>query len=82
MTTLSYVDGAHLARRANMPALFSVALMDPTCRPRRSTPRTTRGPDRREIEEYPYNGHEGGTAFQVAAQLAWLPTRMPPTYRT
>lgn len=32
-TTLSYVDGANFAARASVPALFSVALMDPVCPP-------------------------------------------------
>ena len=31
--TLSYLDGANLARHATSPALFSVALMDVTCPP-------------------------------------------------
>lgn len=31
--TLSYLDGVTFARRANAPALFSVALMDATCPP-------------------------------------------------
>lgn len=82
MTTLSYVDGAHLARRATMSALFSVALMDPTCPPSTVFAAYNAWAGPKEIQEYPYNGHEGGAAFQVAAQLAWLPTLMPPTPRT
>ncbi len=82
MTTLSYVDGAHLAARATMPALFSVALMDPTCPPSTVFAAYNAWAGPKEIQEYPYNGHEGGAAFQVAAQLAWLPTQMPPIRRT
>jgi cephalosporin-C deacetylase len=82
MTTLSYVDGAHLGRRATIPALFSVALMDPTCPPSTVFAAYNAWAGPKEIEEYPYNGHEGGAAFQVAAQLAWLPTQMPPKQRT
>ena len=78
LTTLSYVDGAHLARRATAPALFSVALMDPTCPPSTvyAAYNSWAGPKR--IEEYPYNGHNGGGPFQAAVQLAWLPTVMAP----
>jgi cephalosporin-C deacetylase-like acetyl esterase len=39
--TLSYFDGVNFAAQAKAPALFAVALMDTTCRPRRSSPRTT-----------------------------------------
>jgi len=78
LTTLSYVDGAHLARLATAPALFSVALMDPTCPPSTvyAAYNSWAGPKR--IEEYPYNGHNGGGPFQAAVQLAWLPTVMAP----
>lgn len=27
----------------------------------------------KEIEVYPFNGHEGGVMFQEAAQLRWVP---------
>jgi len=77
MATLTYVDGAHLARRATVPALFSVALMDATCPPSTVYAAYNAWAGPKEIKEYPFNGHEGGGPFQVAAQLAWLPTRMP-----
>ncbi len=78
MATLAHIDGAHLARRATAPALFSVALMDPVCPPSTVYAAYNDWAGPKEIEEYPYNGHEGGGPFQVAAQLAWLPARMPP----
>jgi len=78
LTTLSYVDGAHLARRATAPALFSVALMDPTCPPSTVYAAYNSWAGPKQIEEYPYNGHNGGGSFQAAVQLAWLPTVMPP----
>ncbi len=77
MVTLAHVDGAHLARRATAPALFSVALMDPVCPPSTVYAAYNEWAGPKEINEYPYNGHEGGGPFQVAAQLAWLPARMP-----
>ncbi|WP_330475461.1 acetylxylan esterase [Terrabacter sp. C0L_2] len=76
LSTLAHVDGAHLARRATMPALFSVALMDPTCPPSTVFAAYNAWAGPKEIVEYPYNGHEGGAAFHVAAQLAWLPTQL------
>lgn len=74
--TLSYVDGAHLAARASAPALFSVALMDPTCPPSTvyAAYNAWRGP--KQILEYPYNGHEGGAGFHVREQLTWLAQRL------
>lgn len=76
LRTLSYVDGVNMARRAVAPALFSVALMDLTCPP--STVYAAynhyRGADKR-INVYPYNDHEGGEAYQVAAQLDWVAER-------
>jgi cephalosporin-C deacetylase len=71
--TLSYVDGVNLAKRAVAPALFSVALMDATCPP--STVYAAynhyRG-GQKSINVYPYNDHEGGEGYQVAAQLDWF----------
>ena len=78
MRTLSYLDGAHLGRRATAPTLFSVALRDTTCPP--STVFAaynhygTLAPVRpeRSIQVYEFNRHEGGQAFQLEAQLRWL----------
>ncbi len=78
MATLGYVDAAHLARRASVPALFSVALMDPVCPPSTVYAAYNAWAGPKQIEEYPFNGHDGGGPFQVATQLAWLPTRMAP----
>lgn len=70
--TLSYVDGVHFAARAAAPALFSVALMDPTCPPSTvyAAYNVWAGP--KEIREYRFNGHEGGGALHTAEQLSWL----------
>jgi cephalosporin-C deacetylase len=78
--TLAFHDGVSFARRATAPALFSVALRDTTCPP--STVFAAHNhygelADERpatEIAVYPYNLHEGGQAFQVRRQLAWLGT--------
>lgn len=75
---LAYLDGAVLARRAAVPALFSVALMDRVCPPSTvyAAYRAWAGPKR--IVEYPWNGHEGGQAFQEREQLRWVADLLQP----
>jgi len=71
--TLSYLDGANLARHSVSPANFSVALMDVTCPP--STVYAAYnawGTDDKKMDVYPYNNHEGGGAYRHAEQLGWL----------
>jgi cephalosporin-C deacetylase len=70
--TLSYMDGVHLAARARVPALFSVALMDPTCPPSTVYAAYNSWAGTKEIREYRFNGHEGGAGFHVGVQLRWL----------
>jgi cephalosporin-C deacetylase len=70
--TLSYVDGAHHAAKATVPALFSVALMDPTCMPSTVYAAYNAWAGPKTMVEYPYNGHEGGGPFQRRAQLDWV----------
>jgi cephalosporin-C deacetylase len=75
--TLSYFDGVNFAKRAAVPSLWSVSLMDDICPP--STvfaafnwyggASTTAS---KQIEIYPFNGHEGGQAHQVAKQLRFV----------
>lgn len=74
--TLSYFDGVNFARRIRMPALFSVALMDPIVLPSSIFAAYNHlGSDDTEIEVYRYNGHEGGQAFQWLRQAHWLAER-------
>ena len=75
--TLSYFDGVNFAKRATAPALFSVALMDPVCPP--STVYAARNHwagGTADIEEYPFNEHEGGAGAHWPLQAAWLAERM------
>ena len=75
--TLSYFDGVNVAKRATAPALFSVALMDPVCPP--STVYAARNHwagGTADIEEYPFNEHEGGAGAHWPLQAAWLAERM------
>ncbi len=76
-STLSYVDGVNLAARAQAPVLFSVALMDEICPPSTVFAAFNHwaGADK-DISVWPYNGHEGGGAFQRAEQLPWLRDRL------
>lgn len=70
--TLGYFDGVNLARRGTAAATFSAGLMDATCPP--STVfgafHEWRGP--KEIEVWPFNGHEGGGSVSDANALATL----------
>ncbi|WP_316356016.1 acetylxylan esterase [Devosia sp.] len=74
--TLDYFDGVNFARQARAAALFSVAVMDDICPP--STVygafHAYGGADK-SIEEYEFNNHEGGQAFQERAQMVWLAQR-------
>jgi len=74
--TLRYFDGVNFARQARAAALFSVAVMDDICPP--STVygafNAYAGADK-SIEEYEFNNHEGGQAFQDRAQMLWLAER-------
>jgi cephalosporin-C deacetylase len=73
--TLSYFDGATLARSANAPALFSVALMDQVCPPSTVYAAYNSYGGTKEIVEYRFNDHEGGQQFHHAKQLRWLANR-------
>jgi len=79
--TLSYFDGAVLARRAAAPALFSVGLMDRICPPSTvyaayNAYGTDGGDPAKEITVYPFNDHEGGQQFHERTKLAWLAARL------
>jgi len=78
LRTLSYFDGVNMARQADVPALFSVALMDRVCPP--STVYAAYNwwshPDK-QIESYPFNQHEGGGPVHRRLQLEWLERRFP-----
>ncbi len=71
--TLSYFDGALMASRVTAPALFSVALMDDIVLPSSvfAAYNSCRS-DVRDIEVYPFNGHEGGQMHHWARQRRWL----------
>ncbi|HTJ67600.1 MAG TPA: acetylxylan esterase [Actinospica sp.] len=74
--TLTYFDGRNFAARADCPALYSVGLMDPVSPPSTvfASYNAWAHPDK-DIDVYPWNGHEGGISVQPQAQLRWLGAR-------
>ncbi|MEU5789801.1 acetylxylan esterase [Micromonospora purpureochromogenes] len=70
--TLSYFDGVHFAARASAPALYSVALMDDVCPPSTVFAAYNHYAGPKELQIWPYNGHEGGATFQPPIHLRWL----------
>lgn len=76
--TLNYFDGVNFARQASAAALFSVAVMDETCPPSTvyGAYNAYAGADK-TMEEYEFNNHEGGQAFQDRAQMLWLAKQFP-----
>jgi cephalosporin-C deacetylase len=75
--TLSYIDGANMAPRASIPALFSCALMDDICPPSAIFAAYNRYGGPKEIRVWPFNHHEGGEADQSAQRIAWLTSHWP-----
>ncbi len=74
--TLSHVDGAVLARRIQAPAYFSVGLMDDVVLPSGVFAAFhALASEDAAIEEYTYNGHEGGGHRHWMKQVAWLDAR-------
>lgn len=70
--TLDYFDGASMAARGRVPALFSVALMDDVCPPSTVFAAYNNYAGPRSIEIYPYNEHEGGGIAQDELTIEWL----------
>ena len=75
-----FVDGfvgVCFGQRARAAGLFSVGLMDTICPPSTifAAYNAFAGKDK-TINEYGFNDHEGGGAFQERAQLRWLAERI------
>lgn len=73
LRTLSYLDGAVLASRIHVPALFSVGLMDPVCPPSTvyAAYNRLRGPRRIDVYRFAEHGGPWG-AYHLQVQLEWL----------
>ncbi len=70
--TLSYVDGVNFAARAQVPALFSVGLMDQVCPPSTVFAAYNHYAGEKQIEVYPYNGHENGEEYQMEKTVTFV----------
>lgn len=73
--TLSYVDGVNFARNAQVPILFSAALMDPTCPPSTVFGAFHEYAGPKQMKVWPFNGHEGGGRDDEHAALRALQER-------
>ncbi|MBT1003531.1 acetylxylan esterase [Paenarthrobacter sp. DKR-5] len=58
--TLTYFDGVNFATRSRHPAFFSVGLMDPITPPSTVFAAFNAYDGEKEIQVWPYNGHEAG----------------------
>lgn len=76
-SVLAYFDGVNFAKRATAPARFSTALMDATCPPSTVFGAFNAYAAAKEIEVWPYNGHEGGGTFEDEATLSILRRLLP-----
>jgi cephalosporin-C deacetylase len=70
--TLGYFDGLNFAARAGAPALFSIGLMDEITPPSTVFAAYNHYAGEKQIEVYPYNGHEGGEGYHDLAKLRFL----------
>ncbi|MEV4474055.1 acetylxylan esterase [Nonomuraea sp. NPDC049504] len=70
--TLAYFDGMNFAARAQVPALYSVALMDDICPPSTVFAAYNHWQGPKKINVYPWNNHEGGSGYQSEEQVRYL----------
>lgn len=80
--TLSYVDGVNFARRAAVPARFSVALMDTVVPPSTVFAAYHAYAGSKEIAVWRYNGHEAGGPDDDQDALDFLAERLGQAART
>jgi cephalosporin-C deacetylase len=76
--TLSYVDGVNFAARARVPARFSAALMDDIVPPSTVFAAYNAYAGPKQVQVWPYNGHEAGGADDDQAALAFLLSHLCP----
>lgn len=75
--TLDSFDGLHFAERAHsVPALFSVALMDPVCPPSTGFAAYNHyAHDDKDVVVWEFGDHAAGRGSQTHRQLQWLAAR-------
>lgn len=77
LDNLSYFDTMNMADRIHCPVLASVALKDEVCPPQMYFATYNRIRTEKEMNIYPFNGHEGGGSRQTEAKLAYLQRKFP-----
>lgn len=70
--TLAYFDGMNFAARAEIPALFSVGLMDMVCPPSTVFAAYNHYAGKKDIRIWEFNEHEGGGNQQVLEQIQFV----------
>lgn len=79
--TLAYFDNVNFAKRAEAPAWFTAALMDPTCPPSTIFGAFNNYAGEKDMTVWPYNGHEGGEGQDDAQALRFLASIFSPVGR-
>lgn len=69
---LSYFDGVNFSRIATKPALFSVGLMDENVPPSTTFSAFNVYAGDKDIEVYPFAGHDGGGLHHFFKQTRWI----------
>ncbi|MGG1515624.1 acetylxylan esterase [Paenibacillus oryzisoli] len=69
---LSYFDTMNMADRITCRVLASVALKDETCPPQMYFATYNRIAGEKDIDIYPFNGHEGGGSVQTERKFAYV----------
>ncbi|MEH7480974.1 acetylxylan esterase [Neobacillus drentensis] len=77
METLSYFDTMNMADRIKCRVLASVALKDEVCPAQMYFATYNRIYSEKQMEIYPFNGHEGGGSVQTEVKLAFLKRQFP-----
>lgn len=70
--TLSYLDVANHSRRITCPGYFSVGLADTITPPSTVFSAYNRFAGEKDIEVYPFNGHEGGGMGHFEKKVDWV----------
>ena len=78
--TLAYFDGVNFAKRARVPALFSVALMDTICPPSTVYAAYNAYAGDKDIIEWEFNNHESGQIFQINNEIEMLDKQLNKIY--
>jgi cephalosporin-C deacetylase len=70
--TLSYLDVVNHSSRITCPGLFAVGLADKVTPPSTVFAAYNHYAGSKDIEVYPFNGHEGGGTLHFEKKVAWI----------